>query len=65
MLILTGMNFENKATLYEEAKKSLKKFMGDGGHTQCSSKSLKLEPAFLADKKRWQLWKTKKWTFKL
>jgi hypothetical protein len=23
--------------------------MGDGGHTQCSSKSLKLEPAFLAE----------------
>jgi hypothetical protein len=23
MLVLTGMNYENKATLYEEAKKSL------------------------------------------
>lgn len=32
MLVLTGMNYENKATLYEEAKKPLKKFMGEGCH---------------------------------
>jgi hypothetical protein len=51
MLILTGMNFENKATLYEEANKSLKNFMGDGGHTECSSKSINLESAFLAENK--------------
>lgn len=29
MIVLTGMNFENKETLYEEAKKSLKKFKGE------------------------------------
>lgn len=46
MLVLTGMNYENKATLYEEAKKPLKKFMGEGCHTPCDSKSIKLEPAF-------------------
>ena len=28
MLVLTGTNFENKLTLYEEAKASLKKFKG-------------------------------------
>lgn len=50
MLILTGMNYENKQTLYEEAKKSLKKFKGDiaEGKSQ-SSPSIKLEPAFLAE----------------
>ena len=29
MLVLTGMNFNNKDSLYEEAKRSLKKFVGD------------------------------------
>ena len=29
MLVLTGMNFDNKDSLYEEAKRSLKKFVGD------------------------------------
>ena len=28
MLVLTGMNYDNKDTLYEEAKRSLKKFKG-------------------------------------
>ena len=45
----TGMNYENKATLYEEAMKSLKKFMGEGGHTQCNNRSIKREPAFLTE----------------
>ena len=30
LLVLTGMNFENKSTLYEDAKKSLKKFQCSG-----------------------------------
>ena len=55
MLVLTGMNYDNKLTLYEEAKKSLKKFKGDicsdsnstSSTTTCTS-SIKLEPAFLA-----------------
>ena len=29
MLVLTGMNFNNKDSSYEEAKRSLKKFVGD------------------------------------
>lgn len=50
MLVLTGMNYENKATLYEEAKKALKKFKGEvvegvTGNTPI----IKLEPAFLAE----------------
>ena len=49
MLVLTGMNYKNKSTLYEEAKQSLKKFKGDisGGSASLGS-SVKLEPAFLA-----------------
>ena len=31
LLVLTGMNYEQKSTLYEEAKSSLKKFKGDNG----------------------------------
>lgn len=49
MLVLTGMNYENKATLYEEAKCSLKKFKGEGGQSKSASPSIKLEPAFLAE----------------
>ena len=50
MLVLTGMNYSNKETLYDEAKQSLKKFKGDiaEGSTN-SSTSIKLEPAFLAE----------------
>lgn len=46
LLVLTGMNYENKITLYEEAKKSLKKFKGDSDSS--SSNSIRLEPAYLA-----------------
>ena len=48
LLVLTGMNFDNKASLYEGAKASLKKFKGD----DCSVNeklSTKLEPAYLAE----------------
>ena len=48
MLILTGMNYGNKGTLYDEAKASLKKFKGDitGGNL---SVGIKLESTFLAE----------------
>jgi len=47
MLVLTGMNYENKATLYDEAKRSLKKFKGDVCGTNGNmSSNIKLEPAF-------------------
>ena len=46
LLVLTGMNYDNKGTLYEEAKKSLKKFKGGDS---ISSASVKLEPAYFTD----------------
>ena len=50
LLVLTGMNFDNKAYLYEEAKSSLKKFKGDSIHARDNEKvSIKLEPAYLAE----------------
>lgn len=51
MIVLTGMNFENRITLYEEAKRSLKKFKGEGAHAKSGNvpANIKLEPAFLAE----------------
>ena len=50
MLVLTGMNYSNKETLYDEDKQSLKKFKGDIAEGSAnSSSSIKLEPAFLAE----------------
>ena len=48
LLVLTGMNYDNKKTLYEEAKKSLKKFKGNENESLNNHASIKLEPAFLA-----------------
>ena len=47
LLVLTGMNYENKKTLYEEAKKSLKKFKGDS-QAGSSSGAIRVEPTFLS-----------------
>ena len=48
LLVLTGMNYKQKSTLYEEAKLSLKKFKGaDDGQKKKSA--IKLEPAYLAE----------------
>ncbi|CAC5372113.1 unnamed protein product [Mytilus coruscus] len=49
MLVLTRMNYENKLILYEEAKRSLKKFKGEGGRVKDISQSIKIEPTFLAE----------------
>ena len=50
LLVLTGMNFDNKAYLYEEAKASLKKFKGDAIHARDNENvNIKLEPAYLAE----------------
>ena len=46
------MDYSNKRTLYEEAKKSLKKFKADfaeGSSSAGSSSGIKLEPSFLAE----------------
>ena len=48
LLVLTGMHYENKSTLYEEAKASLKKFKGDES-VQKEKSSIKLEPAYPAE----------------
>lgn len=40
------MNYDNKGTLYEEAKKSLKKFKGGDSS---SSAAIKLEPTFITE----------------
>ena len=37
LLVLTGMNYDNKKTLYEEAKKSLKQFKGETESSSTSS----------------------------
>ena len=47
MLVLTGMDFEEKEKLYDQAKSSLKKFMGD--RSVKSEKAMKFDPAFLAE----------------
>ena len=50
MLVLTGMTYANKKTLYDEAKLSLKKFKGDITRGNISTgSSIKLEPTFLAE----------------
>jgi hypothetical protein len=53
MLVLTGMDFSQKATLYDQAKKSLRKFKGELGGGESSTSgggaAIKLEPAFLAE----------------
>lgn len=64
MLVLTGMDYKVKNTLYDQTKKSLKKFLGDGSFKAAggshpavfgasggtgTSAGIKLEPAFLAE----------------
>ena len=56
LLVLTGMDYGNRATLYDQAKKSLTKFKGDNVSTSNSQPSgasggaaIKLEPAYLAE----------------
>ena len=50
MLILSGINFDKKEDLFDQAKKSLKKFKGDiatGDNVSGSTAAVKLEPAFV------------------
>jgi len=48
LLVLTGMNYNNKATLYEEAKSSLKKFKGDqSSHKSKTDSVIKMEPTLI------------------
>ena len=50
LLVLTGMNYENKSSLYEETKKSLKKFKGSDTVLSSRSSSIKVEPGFPCSK---------------
>lgn len=57
-LVLSGIDYEKRESLYEQATKSLKKFKGEGGHSGSSSEfgagcssfggdvTIKTEPAF-------------------
>ena len=50
LLVLTGINYAEKDTLFNQAKISLKKFAGEQAGGVCSSSSsIKLEPAFNGD----------------
>ena len=62
MLVLTGMNFDEKDNLYEQGKTSSKKFLGE-----CNGKSepvIKLDPAFLEEHEEtlWGAGYVKKWS---
>ena len=50
MLVLTGMNYAEKNTLYEQAKKSLKKFKGDQAEYKLytGTAAMKLDATYLA-----------------
>lgn len=47
MLVLTGMDYRKRETLYEQAKTSLKKFKGE--HSVTVGSAVKLEPTFWAE----------------
>ena len=52
MIVLTGMDYSKKDTLYEQAKKSLHKFEGDQVSSKSSiDKSFKLDPTYLIKNK--------------
>ena len=55
LMVLSGMNFEEKDQLFVQAKKALRKYMGECGSggtgmfSGSSGAAIKLEPAFLAE----------------
>ena len=53
MLVLTGVNFSNKETIYEDMKQSLKKFIGNSTENSVQlGSNVKLGPEFLAKHER-------------
>ena len=53
MLVLTGVNFSNKETIYEDMKQSLRKFIGNSTENSVHiGSNVKLEPEFLAKYER-------------
>ena len=50
LLVLTGMDYSQKETLYDQAKKSLKKFKGkEAGYRETQNPAIKIEPAFIVE----------------
>ena len=53
MLVLTWMDYKNKETLYNQARKNLEKCKGEQATGRCRNESsvaaVKLEPTFLAE----------------
>lgn len=49
MLVLTGMDYSEKDTLYDQAKKSLLKFKGHQGGTLENEKSIAIEPTLVTE----------------
>ena len=49
LLVLTGMDYKEKKTLYEQATKSLLKFKGEQGARVENQPFIKTEPAFLTE----------------
>ena len=53
MLVLTGVNFSNKETIYEDMKQSLRKFIGNSTENSVHiGSNVELEPEFLAKHER-------------
>ena len=53
MPVLTGVNFSNKETMYEDMKQSLRKFIGNSTENSVHiGSNVKLEPGFLAKHER-------------
>ena len=53
MLVLTGVNFSNKETIYEDMKQLLRKFIGNSTENSLHiGSNVKLEPEFLAKHER-------------
>ena len=50
MIVLTGMNYDEANTLYEQGKKYLKKYKGDQATTKkTTNTAMKLDAAYLAE----------------
>lgn len=49
LLVLTGMNYDEKETLYEQAQASLKKFQGDQVKADRKGTAIQLSAAYLAE----------------
>lgn len=63
LLVLTGMDYENRDGLYEQAQKSLKKFKGDVTKSDSQKESIMLEPTYVAEEDDEVLWTSGQYKF--